>query len=172
MPAFARCLLKRALLRPGMSLRSFHSPYVVLRDSSLTAPPPPSSSMYEKQHDHSAEPFVTHGGTRTYVVSEPDASSKYYQVPSGAYPTSVPYEATSIAGAQTLSTSSNLYKHPVTMHGGESSTVRSAISHGEANKADGSSGAGKANTIMNQNWLDVAGRVAKAGLVDTWRTRR
>ncbi|KAF8633213.1 hypothetical protein AX15_001449 [Amanita polypyramis BW_CC] len=158
MSAFARCLSKRALFIPRTSLRAFHSPYVVLRDSPLTAPPPPSSavlSMYEKQHDHPAEPFVTYAGTRTYVVSEPDASAKYYQVPSGAYPMLAPYvdfastEASSIAGAQMSSTSSRSHTHSATVRTRGSSVV----------SASGSSGTGMANQDSRNplSTVDVAG---------------
>lgn len=98
-----RPLAARILLASRSATRSFHSPYVVLRDSRVpTATPLASSavsSMNEKQHDHSAEPFLTHSGTRTYVVSEPDAASKHYQVPSGAYPTTAPYVSSAASEA-------------------------------------------------------------------------
>ncbi|KAK2464515.1 hypothetical protein APHAL10511_003494 [Amanita phalloides] len=87
-----RPLSKRALFSLT-SLRHFHSPYVALRDAPLpkSLASSAASAMNEKQDDHSAEPILTHAGTRAYVVSEPDASSKHYQVPSGAFPASVPY---------------------------------------------------------------------------------
>jgi hypothetical protein len=102
------------LITSPSSHRQFHSPFAVLKgDSPLTPPSSPSSvsSVYEKQHDSSPEPVHTPSGRRTYVVSEPDASSKYYEVPSGAYPTSAPYvhltptEAPDTHGAQVSSTS-------------------------------------------------------------------
>ncbi|KAF9466580.1 hypothetical protein BDZ94DRAFT_1251282, partial [Collybia nuda] len=78
--------------RPSTTARSFHTPFAVLGNSTLSPPPPkPSASSYEKQLDHTPEPVDTLSGTRTYVVSQPDASTKYYSVPSGAYPTSDPY---------------------------------------------------------------------------------
>jgi len=48
--------------------------------------------VYEKQDDSSSEPHLSSSGTRTYVVSEPDPSNTPYQVPSGAYPTSAPFD--------------------------------------------------------------------------------
>lgn len=50
-----------------------------------------ATAMYEKQNDHVAEPFMTSGGARTYVVSEPEAASKYFQIPSGVHLTSTPH---------------------------------------------------------------------------------
>jgi len=72
--------------------RSFHTPFAVLGNSSLTAPATNTiASHYEKQYDHPPEPTTSHSGYRTYVVSEPDASTRHYQVPAGAYPTFAPY---------------------------------------------------------------------------------
>lgn len=36
---------------------------------------------------------MSHSGTRTYVVSEPDPANTPYEVPSGAFPTSAPYKS-------------------------------------------------------------------------------
>lgn len=140
---------------PSSSYRQFHSPFVVLKgDSPLTPPPSPSSvsSVYEKQHDSSPEPVHSPSGRRTYVVSEPDASSKYYEVPSGAYPTSAPYvnptptEAPDTHGAQVSSTSSTPLAHKQTIRTvpqnrsgvGESAAVRHAEAPGEMGKRGGS----------------------------------
>ena len=74
--------------RPVLALaRPFHSPFAVLGNSPVRSPPSPNVT-YEKQLEHSSEPL---SGTRTYVVSEPDTSHKFYEVPSGAYPISTPY---------------------------------------------------------------------------------
>ena len=67
--------------------RSFRTPFAVLGSSPTTPSPTTIASHYEKQYDHPPEPI----NSRTYVVSEPDASTKHYQVPAGAYPTSAPY---------------------------------------------------------------------------------
>ncbi|OAX43129.1 hypothetical protein K503DRAFT_766113 [Rhizopogon vinicolor AM-OR11-026] len=93
-----RTLSQSSKVRPYALERSFHSPFIVLNNSPLTSSPssianvsPMSSPLYEKQHEHSPEPQVSSSGTRTYVVSEPDPTNTPYAVPSGAYPTSVPY---------------------------------------------------------------------------------
>ena len=160
-----RPLATRALLFSRASTRSFHSPYVVLRDSRLTSPlaSPAASSMNEKQNDHSAEPFLTHAGTRTYVVSEPDATSKHYQVPSGAYPTSGPYvgsvsSETSPARPATI--------HTMTRNEGdirESSATK--LESGESGNSfvegDGQPGSAQTAEVTPQG-----------GLANAWRTRR
>lgn len=143
---------------PFSSTRQFHSPFVVLKDNSpLTSPPSPTSSVssvYEKQSDSSPEPVNSPSGRRTYVVSEPDASSKFYEVPSGAYPTSAPYvnftptEAPETDGAQVSSTSSTTLAHKHTIRTvpqhkagvGESAAVRYAEAPGEMGKRGGSHG--------------------------------
>jgi len=165
-----RPLAARALLFSRSSTRSFHSPYAVLRDSRLTAPhaSPAVSSMNEKQNDHLAEPFLTHAGTRTYVVSEPDATSKHYQVPSGAYPTSAPY-----VGSVTSEASS---ARPATMHTktrnedgiGESSAIRFENVPEESGdglvEGDGQRG--------SRNSAATADVTSQGGLANAWRTRR
>jgi len=83
-----------------MCTRSFHTPLAILANSHLK--PPPTTSHYEKQYDHPPEPTSSQFGYRTYVVSEPDASTKHYQVPAGAYPTSAPY--TNVVVADKLNT--------------------------------------------------------------------
>ncbi|KAF8626406.1 hypothetical protein AX17_006573 [Amanita inopinata Kibby_2008] len=203
MSAFTRTLSRHTFLKPrqvAKGSRTFYSPFTVLGNSPLTVPPSPAStvsSMYEKQNDHSPELFVTSAGTRTYVVSEPDASSRYYQVPSGAYPTSAPYvnftatEAPDVASAQISSTSSDLLAHPVTMRAvprhaggvGESSAIRHMSAPGEMGKRGGSYGGegmvDKAGTIPGEGKqatrnpppvADVVDKAADVGL--GWRTRR
>ncbi|KAI0649429.1 hypothetical protein C8Q79DRAFT_950502 [Trametes meyenii] len=104
--------------------RAFHSPFAVLSTSQspLTTPPATSSTaggFYEKQLDYSSDPFISSAGHRTYVVSEPDPANTPYQVPSGAYPTSAPYqnyartEAIPSEGVQYASTAPG-YAHPIT----------------------------------------------------------
>jgi hypothetical protein len=69
--------------------RSFHSPFHLLGAvSPLTTP----QSLYEKQSEESPQPTTTHSGTQAYVVSEPDPLDKHYNVPTGAYPTTAPYQ--------------------------------------------------------------------------------
>lgn len=111
--------------RPALALaRPFHSPFTVLGDSPLRSPPSPNV-IYEKQLEHSSEPL---SGTRTYVVSEPDASHKFYEVPSGAYPTSTPFAsfARIDAHTQVRSTSTSILAHVQTIRAvlGESAAVR------------------------------------------------
>ncbi|KAF8640215.1 hypothetical protein AX16_010112 [Volvariella volvacea WC 439] len=79
--------------------RKFHSPFAALGRSPLASATTTNASasqvpfsMYEKQLDTSPEPILSNSGTRTYVVSEPDATSKFHEVPSGAYNTSSPYK--------------------------------------------------------------------------------
>ncbi|RDB25866.1 hypothetical protein Hypma_006816 [Hypsizygus marmoreus] len=141
-------ILSRAVRRPSAP-RSLHTPFAVLGNSPIMSPPAPVT--YEKQCDFSSEPLT---GTRTYVVSEPDTTSKYYEVPSGAYPTSSPYinftatEAPNTHGAQVSSTSSTLLAHEQTIRTvphhwggvGESSAVRHALAPGEMGERGGSHG--------------------------------
>ncbi|KAF8223838.1 hypothetical protein L208DRAFT_1411247 [Tricholoma matsutake] len=149
----------RLLSRSSYS-RQFHSPFVVLKDNSpLTSPPASTSSasvspVYEKQFDSSPEPVHSPSGRRTYVVSEPDTSSKFYSVPSGAYPTSAPYvnfaptEAPDTHGAQVSSTSSTPLAHKQTIRTvpqhktgvGQSAAVRHAEAPSEMGKRGGSHG--------------------------------
>ncbi|PPQ96236.1 hypothetical protein CVT26_005563 [Gymnopilus dilepis] len=127
-------------------VRAFHSPFAVLGRSPLTTPTNKDIvNQYEKHYDQPSEPLSTSGGYRTYVVSEPDASYKHYQVPAGAYPTSEPYvnfsatAAPDVTGAQYSSTGSNLLAHEFTTRRvpqnaggvGESSAVRFRSAPGE-----------------------------------------
>jgi len=80
------------------SIRAFHSPFPALSSSSspLTGSkthttPEAVNVRYEKAEDHSPDPEMSHTGTRTYVVSQPDPADTPYEVPSGAFPTSAPY---------------------------------------------------------------------------------
>ncbi|TFK40134.1 hypothetical protein BDQ12DRAFT_680402 [Crucibulum laeve] len=191
----------RSTPRPAPA-RSFHSPFVVLGNSPLTAPPSASSnvsSVYEKYNEHYNEPFISSSGTRTYVVSEPDASTRHYQVPAGAYPTSAPYvnftatEAPDFEGAQTSSTSSSIFAHQFTTRAarqhrggvGESSAVRHQSAPGEMGaRGGGYGGLG----IMDKNGTTAgigelgarnpppdgaaAESFSKAGVDNAWKLRK
>lgn len=191
------CSISR-LSRPSAS-RSFHTPFAVLGNSPLTSPPPPTSSVYEKQLDHSPEPIDTFSGTRTYVVSEPDASSKFYEVPSGAYPTSAPYvnftptETPNSDGALVSSTSSTPLAHEQTTRTvpqhkggvGESSAVRHAQAPGQMGERGGSHGGlglmDEKGTIPSEVSPidrnpppdgDIAETFSKKGIRDAWKERK
>lgn len=139
------------LARRILHVRAFHSPFAVLGTSPLS---PSSSSYYEKQVDYSPEPFPSHSGNRTYVVSQPDAADSHYAVPSGAYPTSVPYvnftptQPPNTHAAQISSTSSDQLAHPFTTRAapqhtggvGESAAVRYASAPGEMGARGGGYG--------------------------------
>ena len=85
--------------RQHAPIRLFHTPFVALNQSHVQqaqqqkAEAQTTPFTYEKHYDVSYEPLATSSGHRTYVVSQPDMSARYYEVPSGAYPTSSPYEA-------------------------------------------------------------------------------
>jgi hypothetical protein len=155
-----RPLAARVLLLSRSSTRSFHSPYVALRDSRLPTPLASSavSSMNEKQLDHSAEPFLTHAGTRTYVVSQPDATSKHYQVPSGAYPTSTPY-VNSVASEPDAQARAAATGTVARNEGGIEDSSATSIGQGDGQRELGNSAA-------------IPGVAAQGGLASAWRTRR
>jgi len=197
-------LISRAV-RPlaSSSARHFHSPFVVLNDNSpLTSPPSSTSTVspvYEKQFDFSPEPVDSPSGGRTYVVSEPDASSKFYEVPSGAYPTSAPYvnftptEAPDTHGAQVSSTSSTPLAHPQTIRTvpqnrsgvGESSAVRHAEAPGEMGERGGGHGGlglvDKKGTVPGElpgtdrnppPVGDIGEKFGRQGLDGAWKERK
>ena len=180
--------------------RAFHSPFTVLGDSSLTSPTKENtiSSAYEKHYDHPSEP-VFHSGLRTYVVSEPDAHSKHYQVPAGAYPTSAPYvnfhptSAPDIAGRQYSSTAADPLAHDTTTAAaprnpsgvGESAAVRNASAPGVMGvRGGGYGGMGlmdKQGTTPGTGRLadrnpppdsSVAEKYSKAGVDEAWKLRK
>ncbi|KAF9533749.1 hypothetical protein CPB83DRAFT_844473 [Crepidotus variabilis] len=197
-------ILRAASKRPiGQQSRPFHSPFAVLGNSPLTSPPPPEhqsniSSAYEKHYDHAPEP-VAHTGYRTYVVSEPDAHSRHYQVPAGAYPTSAPYvnftatSAPDVTGFQYSSTSGELRAHEVTSRAaaqhakgvGESSAVRNASSPGAMGVRGGGYGGlammdKKGTTTTGSQLADrnpppdgaAAEKYSKAGVDGAWKLRK
>ncbi|KDR79034.1 hypothetical protein GALMADRAFT_244771 [Galerina marginata CBS 339.88] len=195
-----------ALPRRGAT-RAFHSPFAVLGTSPLTAPSTKDISNqttsqydYEKQYDHPPEPVTSHSGYRTYVVSEPDASYKHYQVPAGAYPTSAPYvnfpstAAPEVkAGDQYSSTSGELLAHGFTTRAarqhtkgvGESSAVRHGSAPGEMGARGGGYGGG---SLMDEKGTqsgvgslgernpqpdgEVAETYSKAGIDGAWKLRK
>ncbi|KAL6302355.1 hypothetical protein BKA93DRAFT_793015 [Sparassis latifolia] len=153
MSAF-RSIYKLSRTLPS-TVRAFHSPFASL-SSPLTSPRPPTanvSPLYEKQTEPSPEPQMSGAGTRTYVVSAPDPADTPYEVPSGAYPTSAPYqsypgtEAPVLEGEHFSSTSSTL-AHPLTTAAvpqnptgvGESAAVRHSEAPGELHRRGGSFG--------------------------------
>ncbi|KAF8149837.1 hypothetical protein B0H34DRAFT_678796 [Crassisporium funariophilum] len=191
----------RAASKPLTTVRAFHSPYAVLGSSPLTTAPPANtiSSQYEKQYDHPPEPTTSHSGYRTYVVSEPDASSKHYQVPAGAYPTSAPYinftatAAPDMTGAQRSSTGGDPLAHTFTTRAapqhsggvGESSAIRHATAPGEmGSRGGGHGGMGvmdKEGTKPGQGHLaernpppdgSAAEKFSKAGVEGAWKLRK
>ncbi|KAJ4495200.1 hypothetical protein C8J55DRAFT_484832 [Lentinula edodes] len=179
--------------------RSFHSPFAVLGTTHSTPSSTASSvNVYEKQVDFSPEPVPYNGGQRTYVVSEPDPANTHYQVPAGAYPTSLPYvnfpatEAPNQEG-QRSSTSSSL-AHPVLTQAaahnqsgvGESSAVRHATAPGSMGQRGGSHGglglSDQPSTHAGQGSLadrnpppiesDVVEKFSKMSVKDAWKARK
>ncbi|KAH9838593.1 uncharacterized protein C8Q71DRAFT_705178 [Rhodofomes roseus] len=127
-----RSLSRTIPARPAPA-RAFHSPFKVLANSPLTSPPAPGSTVspiYEKQQDSSPDPRMSHAGTQTYVVSEPDPADTPYEVPSGAYPTSAPYHNFAQTGA------------PETAHGAQRSSTSASTAHPTLTRAVPQSDAG------------------------------
>ncbi|KAF8802438.1 hypothetical protein BYT27DRAFT_6759225 [Phlegmacium glaucopus] len=180
--------------------RSFRTPFAVLGNSPLTNPPSTTiASQYEKQYDHPLEPITSHSGYRTYVVSEPDASTKHYQVPAGAYPTSAPYtnfaatDEPNTKGVQYTSTGGEQIAHDYTTRTashhyggvGESSAVRYSSAPGEMGARGGGYGGiklmDKEGTIDGQGRQTarnpqpdgtVAEKFSKAGIDGAWKLRK
>ncbi|KAH8100068.1 hypothetical protein BXZ70DRAFT_907647 [Cristinia sonorae] len=193
--------LSRTLKTAKPARRTFHSPFAVLSSSPLEAPPAPSSTtsslFYEKQQDHATEPH--HTPKRTYyVVSEPDPAHTPYEVPSGAYPTSAPYQNYAATDppvdAQRSSTSSS-FAHPFLTSSvpqnesgvGESSAVRFREAQGELGKRGGGDGGlglmdaasttqGSKGSLPSRNpqpdQPDVAEKNSKLGIDKAWRERK
>lgn len=183
--------------------RAFHSPFAVLSttaQSPLTTPPASTSTargIYEKQFDHSPDPVLGSAGHRTYVVSEPDPSNTPYQVPSGAYPTSAPYqnytrtEAPVAEGAQFASTAPGL-AHPITQKlprndsgVGESGAIRYREAPGEMHARGGSYGGqglqdaqgtqkgnGELPDVNPPPLFEHAEKFSKLGVDNAWKERK
>ena len=169
--------------------------------SPLTTPPTSTSvagGIYEKNIEYSAEPFTSSSGQRTYVVSTPDPANTPYEVPSGAFPTSAPYqnytrtEAPAPSGAQFASTSTG-FAHPLTNKVprnesgvGESASVRYREAQGELHARGGSyGGQGLADPAGTQKGpegelpdvnppplFEHAERFSKAGVDNAWKERK
>ncbi|KAJ3732152.1 hypothetical protein DFJ43DRAFT_1075837 [Lentinula guzmanii] len=186
-------------LKFAHATRSFHSPFAVL-GTTHSSPPSIASTVnaYEKQVDSSPEPILSSGGQRTYVVSEPDPANTPYQVPAGAYPTSLPYvnftatEAPNQEGH--MSSTSSSFAHPVLTRAvpqneggvGESSAVRHATapgsmgqrggSHGGAGLADEQSTQAGKGSLGDRNpppiESEVVEKFSKMGVKDAWKARK
>ncbi|KAH6913145.1 hypothetical protein BKA70DRAFT_1261989 [Coprinopsis sp. MPI-PUGE-AT-0042] len=107
---------KRVIPTTTASVRAFHSPFAALdshHNNTLKSSAPADPNHYEKNYESSH--FVAHGGQRTYVVSEPNVTSKHYQVPMGAYPTSAPYvEAQQYNQSDKSTTAAGILTQPFT----------------------------------------------------------
>ncbi|KAI1797233.1 hypothetical protein LXA43DRAFT_969231 [Ganoderma leucocontextum] len=192
----------RSLSAPSHA-RAFHSPFAMLTksESPLTKTPAPTSTaagIYERNIQYDAEPFVSGAGHRTYVVSTPDPANTPYEVPSGAYPTSAPYqnytrtEAPVPSGAQFASTSTG-FAHPLTNRvprneSGvrESAAIRFRDAPGEMHARGGSyGGKGLADPAGTQKGpggelpdvnlpplFENAERFSKAGVDNAWKERK
>jgi len=113
-----------------ISSRSFHSPFAILGNSHLKSPPTSNiASQYEKQYDHPPDPITSPFGYRTYVVSEPDASTRHYQVPAGAYPTSAPY--INVVVADKLNTKAKQHTSTTKEHGFTTRAASTVASQGD-----------------------------------------
>ena len=116
-----------------------------------------TEGTYEKELETSSEPFTTYSGTRSYVVNEPDPADSKYEIPTGAYHSTAPYEKLEEAkyegyggekGVRDGSSTSSEVAHPVTTKQvprheggvGESAAVRSGSSPGEMGKRGGGDG--------------------------------
>lgn len=199
--------LSRSLQTPNAptQTRAFHSPFALLsqtQTSPLEQPPQPTSnhtSIYEKQNDHLSDPFLSGSGQRTYVVSQPDPSNTPYEVPSGAYPTSAPYQnyvPTEPIKREPDSTSStsSAFAHPFTTRAvpqnekgvGDSAAVRYREAPGEQDKKGGSYGGiglmdskttkagegqlGERNPAPDRP--EVAKKFSDAGVDNAWKERK
>ncbi|CAA7268193.1 unnamed protein product [Cyclocybe aegerita] len=193
----------RAAKKPATTTRAFHSPFAVLGDGPLSATTPAAASAisahYEKQYEPTPEPVASHGRYRTYVVSEPEPTSRHYQVPAGAYPTSAPYinftatPAPDTTNVQYSSTSADILAHGFTTRAapqhrrgvGESSAIRNASAPGEMGTRGGSNGG---RTMMDKKGTtpgvgqladrnpppdgSAAEKFSKAGVEGAWKLRK
>ncbi|CAL1716479.1 unnamed protein product [Somion occarium] len=194
--------LSRSLQIQQSSQRSFHSPFIALSSntSPITNPPPPTSnfsSIYEKQLEHLSEPVLSGSGQRTYVVSEPDPAHTPYEVPSGAYPTSAPYQNYTLTEAPSdlpRSSTSASYAHPFTTRAvpqndsgvNDSAAVRYSEAPGELHQKGGSYGGlglmdakttrkGKgelADRNLAPDNPKVAEKFSAAGVDNAWKQRK
>ena len=116
-----------------------------------------TEGTYEKDVETSPEPFTTYSGTRSYVVNEPDPADSKYEIPTGAYHSTAPYQKQQGVkyeglggerGGKEGSSSSSELAHPVTTNRvprheggvGESAAVRFGSSPGEMGQRGGGDG--------------------------------
>jgi len=116
-----------------------------------------TEGTYEKELETSSEPFTTYSGTRAYVVNEPDPADSKYEIPTGAYHSTAPYQKLEGVeyeghggerGVREGSSSSSELAHPVTTKRvprheggvGESAAVRFGSSPGEMGQRGGGDG--------------------------------
>ncbi|KAI0076215.1 hypothetical protein K474DRAFT_1663341 [Panus rudis PR-1116 ss-1] len=197
----ARSLSRTVQTRPIAHIRDFHSPFALLSssESPLTSPPPPpQAALYEKQSEYSPEPRVSSAGTQTYVVSDPDPANTPYEVPSGAYPTSAPYQEytrTEAPSNAPRASTANAYAHPITTNAvphnesgvGDSAAVRHREAQGELHAKGGSYGglglmdkegttkkssAELADRNPPPDRPDVAEKFSKLGVDNAWKARK
>ncbi len=150
--------------------RAFHSPFAMLakrEPSPATKPPAPVyHGIYEKNIQHDAEPFLSGAGHRTYVVSTPDPANTPYEVPSGAFPTSAPYqnytrtEAPVRSGAQFASASTG-FAHPLTNR--VPRTTAAGVQRGSE---------GELPDVNPPPLFENAERFSKAGVDNAWKERK
>ncbi|EPQ54187.1 hypothetical protein GLOTRDRAFT_139550 [Gloeophyllum trabeum ATCC 11539] len=179
----------RSLSR-SLAARSFHTPFVALSESPLTAPPPPTSNVsgiYEKNIEYNSEPTPSANGSYHYVVSQPDPSNTPYAVPSGAYPTSAPYvnytatERPEVLDQPKSSTSPNP-AHPTLSRAvprNDSGVQESAAVRHENNPNKGTELMDKSSTQGSNNLQernpppiqDVGEKFGSMGVKDAWKAR-
>jgi len=94
-------MLFRSLIKSSRTTKpAFVKPVTPLLARFITSSSNPSSrtsqrlteGAYEKELDASSEPITTFSGTRSYVVNEPDPADSKYDIPTGAYHSTAPYE--------------------------------------------------------------------------------
>lgn len=195
----SRTLSQRTTPTVAPSVRFFHSPFVALNSASspLTKPPSESSTAsphYEKQHDHSPDPQISHSGTQTYVVSEPDPAHAPYEVPSGAFPTSAPYvnfTPTERLEHAPMSSTGSQPAHPYTTRAvprnesgvGQSAAIRHRQAPGEKGGSFGGldvmskQGTEKGDAELAErnpqpDAHEVAGKFSKLGVDEAWKHRK
>ena len=145
--------------------RAFHSPFAVLSssESPLTRAPSPTSAtrgLYEKNIEYSSEPFMSAAGHRTYVVSSPDPANTPYEVPSGAYPTSAPYE------------NYTRTESPVPPNAQYASTAP-GLAHPITNKVPrNDAGVGELPDVNDSPLHENAPRFSQGGVDNAWKERK
>lgn len=171
--AFSRLSRHSAfILAAPRQTRAFRTPFAALEQTKTspveTRPAAGSTApTYEKQEEPTTDPKGA-----TYVVSEPDPADAPYKVPSGAYPTSAPYqnftatEEPDVLSRPQSSTSSDPAHPTLSRKGpqnpsgvGESAAVRNSVAPGDMSKRGGSDGGlgimDKASTKQGDGELDT-----------------